>query len=461
MMRLVKYGLMYGNLIPVSSPSMVNRYNRALLHLTGKTTALEEFHVDISGFSPEIGDELDDPHYLNPNGCNRQFILLTPEQKTAPLLNASFSTSRSILRRYMDENEEQLFALTIRDAVVGELVNTIYSVGSPADLFDYRNIDVEADTVGGHVEAGEELGDKIETFMSEPDSWWDDVLIADMIELAKHTGDIIRTPITLQPQRFEQGNFYTAHFGGFYVFRDARETGCIASRKLDVVVDLPVKRVMTLADRHEVAAFLSRNQLVEPITDARGANAKSILKQKLDFIVIDTAANNDENLSNTSRRNLRSLKRKYHRELPPEYHAINDILLRMDSRGGLDWPTPDNPAYFYLMRSRDHRDKHLVNMLLAELTPLDFRQMFICHKDEFYGHYQTWSDAKKTYAAQFLADEYMVDKVGTREELFGPEPAMSEDAVDFGFGRNMGPWGAIPRDDDDDDDDDDDEDDDD
>ena len=244
------------------------------------------------------------------------------------------------------------------------------------------------------------------------------------------------------------------------MFRNTRETGCIASRKLDVVVDLPVKRVMTLADRHEVAAFLSRNQLVEPITDARGANAKSILKQKLDFIVVDTAANNNENLSNTSRRNLRSLKRKYHRELPPEYHAINDILLRMDTRGGLDWPTPDNPAYLYLMRSRDHRDKHLVNMLLAELTPLDFRQMFICHKDEFYGHYQTWSDAKKTYAAQFLADEYMVDKVGTREELFGPEPAMSEDAVDFGFGRNMGPWGAIPRDDDDDDDDDDEDDDD-
>ncbi|MEL7528912.1 MAG: DUF6638 family protein, partial [Pseudomonadota bacterium] len=139
MMRLVKHGLMYGNLVEVSSPSLVTRYNRALEHLTGKRTALQEFHVDISGFSPEIGEELGDPLYLNPNGCNRQFILLNVAQKTAPLLNAHFSTSRSILRRFIDDNEDQLFALSIRDAVVGELVNTVFSISSPLDLFDIRS----------------------------------------------------------------------------------------------------------------------------------------------------------------------------------------------------------------------------------------------------------------------------------------------------------------------------------
>ena len=86
--------------------------------------------------------------YLNPNGSNRQFILLTVEQKTAPLLNARFSTSRKILRRFIDENEEQLFALSIRDCIVGELINSVYSLRSPRDLFDIRTIEIEADTVG-------------------------------------------------------------------------------------------------------------------------------------------------------------------------------------------------------------------------------------------------------------------------------------------------------------------------
>ena len=43
MKRLIQRGLMFGNLIEVSSPALVERYNRALKHLTGKTTKLDRF----------------------------------------------------------------------------------------------------------------------------------------------------------------------------------------------------------------------------------------------------------------------------------------------------------------------------------------------------------------------------------------------------------------------------------
>jgi hypothetical protein len=87
--RLIEKGLMFGNLVAVESPVLVERYRRALKHLTGKETKLEDFHVDISGYSPEVGDELGDPLYLNHPGFNRQFILLDLAQKGAPLLDAS------------------------------------------------------------------------------------------------------------------------------------------------------------------------------------------------------------------------------------------------------------------------------------------------------------------------------------------------------------------------------------
>ena len=89
MMRLVKAGLMFGNLYEVSSPALVERYNRALEHLTGKRTELTEFHIDIVGASPEVAHELGDELYLNPHGANQMFILLSTDQKTAPLLNLS------------------------------------------------------------------------------------------------------------------------------------------------------------------------------------------------------------------------------------------------------------------------------------------------------------------------------------------------------------------------------------
>ena len=151
MKRLIEKGLMFGGLVPVDSPALVARYNRGLKKLAGKETVLSDFHVDISGFSPEIAEELDDWQYLNPNGVNRQFILLSTKQKDAPLLNAKFSATRDILKQYIALNESELFALTTRDAVAGELANSVFDLSTAERLFDIRRIKVEADTTEAHV----------------------------------------------------------------------------------------------------------------------------------------------------------------------------------------------------------------------------------------------------------------------------------------------------------------------
>jgi hypothetical protein len=218
MKRLIQRGLMFGNLFHVSSPALVERYNRALKHLTGKTTKLTDFHIDISGFAPEIGEELNDPLYLNHAGVNRQFILLSTDQKRSPLLNAKLSTSHTILRKFFDDNEAQLFALTAGDAVAGELVNSVHAVTNPARLFDIRAVTVEADTTMGTVQSANDLAKKVDRFLQEEDAWFDDVLIAEMITLANETGDVRRNPVRLNTMEFMQENYWTAHFGGLYLF---------------------------------------------------------------------------------------------------------------------------------------------------------------------------------------------------------------------------------------------------
>ena len=232
MKRLIEKGLMFGELIEVASPALIERYNRALEHLTGKRTALSDFHIDISGYSPEVGDELGDHLYLNHNGVNRQFILLTTEQKNAPLLNAKFSTSRGILRQFIDDNEAQLFALTARDAVAGELVNSIFVADAPQRLFDIRKIVVEADTTEGTVRQAKRLGQLVDRFKTEEDAWFDDVLIAEMIGMAKKTGDVTRNPVQLKQMEFEQQNFWTALFGGLYLFRGMAHPAVIKPYKV-------------------------------------------------------------------------------------------------------------------------------------------------------------------------------------------------------------------------------------
>lgn len=439
MKRLIEKGLMFGNLIRVDSPAWVSRYNRGLKKLTGRETALAEFHVDLAGFSPEVGDELGDLDYLSPENGDRQFILLTTEQKSAPLLNATNSEMRDVLRQFILANENQLFSLTARDAVIGQVDDSVWQVSTPADLLNIRSLQVTADTTGNHVAESDRLTGLIERFRTEPEGWYDDVLIAQMVEQAKKTGDVMRNPVHLARTDFPVPDFWTSDFGGIYLFRSSREKAMIfsdATRK----TDLPGVLSLTLDDRNAVAGWLARNALAEPIASSRGPQVAAILQQRIDFVLVDAATRLGIDTGDGTRAELRRAAGRMGRDLPPEIEGLSAIL-RYVEQGG-DWPVIDsgNPAYFYAIRATQGPMRNLVNRLLAELAPHDLRQLFILHKPLFYKLYQGWDEAKRSYVADLLAREYAIDKQGMRDALFGPEPDMAEPATPA-----AGPWGPAPR----------------
>ena len=443
MKLLIERGLMFGNLLRVDSPAWVALYNRALEKLTGKTTALTEFHIDLTGLSPEIGDELGDLDYLNPPNGNRQFILLTTEQKTAPMLAADLSVYRAILRRFIADNESQLFSLTARDAVVGEIDDEVWQVAQPADLLDIRKVRITADTTGNHVAEADRLTAMIDRFRSQPDAWWDDVLIAEMIEQAKKSGDVTRNPVRLAHTSFDVPDFWTPAFGGVYVIRSAREPAVIFT---DPAQEVPLSGVLTMSalDRNEIAAWLARNGLAEPIAAAAAADTAAILRQKIDFILLDAATRAGIDPGDGTRADLRrAAARLAPAAMPAELRGLAAILRYVETGG--DWPVIDSgdPAYFYALRATALPTRDVVNQLLTELAPHDVRALFILNKTLFYKLFQTWDAAKQKYVADQLAREYQIDKQGTREALFGPEPGMAEPGA---LERNApaapaAPWG--------------------
>jgi len=446
-MRLLKAGLYYGDLFRVDTPAMVERYNVALQALTGRRTSLSDFMIDISGFAPEVGDEFGDPLYLNANGCNRQFILLSTAQKSCPLLNAQFSTSHAIMEQFIIDNESQLFALTARDAVAGELGNSVMKISEPAQIFDIRKIAVEADTSGAHLKDAARLQARIEEFQQRPDAWWDDVLIADMITLSKRTGDVTRNPIMFSQTTYEKSNFFTQHFGGIYAFRDLPVPAAITHRPKEEIGKLPVANTLDFSDRRAIVSFLSENELTDSIIDARGLDAAQLLRDRLEFIAARVAADAGETIVDKTRTELKTMLRRNLNGLPDEYHGLHDILRWLDQGGRKPKITADHPAAFYTLRARRGPERDLVNMLLSELCPWDFRQMFLCHKDAFYAAYQTWPDAFRDYVVQTLSNTYMTDRTGMREALFGDnaEPPRASRRRRAEPEVLTGPWGPYER----------------
>ncbi|WP_090159834.1 DUF6638 family protein [Loktanella sp. DSM 29012] len=438
MHRLIARGLMFGNLVAVDSPVLVARYNRALAALTGRTTALDRFHIDISGFSPEIGEELGDPRYLNPRGLNRQFILLTTDQARAPLLDATFSISRQILRQFITDNHATLYTLTAQDAVAGELLNSVYKAEAAAQLFDIRRIRITADTTAGTIANAQALGALIDAFTTRPDGWYDDVLIAQMIDLAQKTGDVSRHPLRLTQNEYVASDFWTAHFGGLYVFRDVTHPAAIAVDPDQALGDLPILSQLDFNDRAAIAQFLSENDLAVPVAQDRSARTVAILRHKMDQITAHTAAMAGEALDVVTSRDMHALARRHAQALPQAWYGLA-ALLRWAADGG-PWPriTSDDPAYFYVMRARPGPQADLVNMMLAELSPLDARQLFICHKRAFYAAYAGWPDPMRDYVANMLERDYLGNKAQVRDQLFGDTSRRSGPPP---LPARRGPWG--------------------
>lgn len=421
MKRLVEKGLIYGDLLTVDTPVMRERYNDALKLLTGQITALAEFHLDISGFSPEVADELGDRQYLNHNGCNRQFILLSVEQRKCPLLEAHFSTSRTILWQFIEDNFDQLVALTARDAVVGELDNSTWRIDDVGDLVTIRNIRVQAETTRGLIADAKALQESVKRFHASDTDWWDDNALGEMCRLAERVGNIRRHAVVPQKLDYRNGNFYTSHYGGLYVLANVSQPVIISC---DPDFDEPLPESyehIPIADSAALSAYLESNELIENILAIDYLDTRTLLQERTDFMLVDVLSELDDPpvLTRMREAEFRRVARSHMDRLPEEFKTLSDVVRSIDQHAQPDKIAPDDPGYFYLQRANPHMERDLVNHLLARLTPLDFRQMFICNKEMFYQMYRSWPVGKKTYVADFLTRTYMADKHAVRENLYG------------------------------------------
>ncbi|MGD1524516.1 DUF6638 family protein [Vibrio owensii] len=393
-------------LLFINTPHMIERYNRALLGLTGKVTALSSFHIDCSGFSPEIAREFGDFNYLNPNGVNRQFILIDIKQENLGLYQSYFSSTSQIIKSFFADNRNALLTLTALDSVYGELENNIYKIESIDDLLNVGSVEVKIETPRRIIEQAKLLKGKINDLKASPDmAWLEDDKLLEIANLARKTGNITMNEIIPEVTVYDKDWFYTAHFGGIYILRTS---------KVNVIIDMggtlknwsnPDYRVIDGSDHQEVYKFLLKSKIIQKLKGQELQDKKESIKNKRYQVILDHLSTS-EGLHHTEIDwfTIKQFIYENYNTLPQEFHELFKLSQQVEKEEAV--PSEGEMAFYVSKLNRrlmNEQKAAVINHLLANYTDLSYLRMFKFNRELFLEKFEKWPESKKDYIVEYLS----------------------------------------------------------
>lgn len=427
MKLLYENDLIYGRLLEVSQDYLVQRYRKAMAGFGLRPTELDQFHIDMTGFSPEIANEMDDQNYLDPLGVNRRFVVLSPEQEHLPVVHTQFSNTGELMHRFFQDNERALRAITIKDALYGEIDDPIARVEDIEDILSIEEVQFEVKSADELLDKANELRSLADRLEASETAWRDDGLINRMVELAAKTGDIRHNKLVPDHLVFEQGSFWANHFGGIFIFKDERTTTVICDSKSPGFRRSRPWQVsyIDIADYKNIFQFLTSSKRLQRPND-KWALKSGFFDHRAEMAIRGLLAEKGAYPSFSSLsdpaikawlRNNRKLVRKDGR-----FDLYQDTAERIDDVGELALHELNAEDWLSVSRGNPkHDEKWLVNRLLSRLNPYDFVSRFVFDKQGFYEAYQSYSDEFKQVVVDVLKNSYLTDKAAWRQRLYQTE----------------------------------------
>ncbi|MBV6657068.1 MAG: hypothetical protein KI785_04790 [Devosiaceae bacterium] len=433
MHRLIEEGLRFGGLLHVDSAHLVERYNAALKGFGLPATSLSDFYIDASGYSYEVALEMGEASYLDPAGINRRFIIVSPDQADLPLIRTSFSADGQMIRAFFAANDRMIRAVTLRDALYGEIENLVFEVDRPADILGLRDIRFIVRTASGLLEQAQVLKGKIDRFLTEPDAWQDANLLEAIVDGATQVGDVRRNGFLPRDLSFKwPKTFWTSHFGGAYVI--AEDDGAIIVGDPDALQPKPFgASIIALHETPVLFSFLEERRLLEPFNPA-WLKASGIVDHRLRQLVAELLMLGDHAFDAEALVDDPYLNRWISDNMA-KLNPDRRFRVLSQMRGLLDTPT-EAVAYertlspehrFYFRRALpDVPGASDINRIVVEHLPFDMLSTFILNKRRFYAIYETYTEAQKAFAVRYLTTHYAPNtydrwrmRAKVREAFFG------------------------------------------
>ncbi len=425
MKRLLEAELIYGRLLDISEPHLIARYNKALEGFGLRPTALTQFSIDMTGFSPEIAEELGDRDYLDPNRVNRRFIIMTPEQAELPVVHTSFSNTAALMHEFFNANSRAINAITIKDALYGEIEDSVSVVNDIDDLLSINEVRFRVLSAEDMLGKAAELRGLVDRLKKVPTAWADDEMLTRMVELAKQTGDIRQNALVPDQLVFHHEAFWANHFGGVYVFLDDKTTTVICDPSVPGFRRSRPWQVSYVAinDHARIYDFLASTKRLQ-LPQASWVEDSGLYQHRADMVVRGLINESDPtaDLANADRIWLQTWMHRYAAAVAKDgaYPFLQEMIRTVAATGTIRMQDVAPANRFMLVRAAPtHPDQWLVNRLISQLVPRDFVSRFVFDKQGFYDAYERYSETFKEYVVATLTGTYLKDKAAFRHKLYG------------------------------------------
>lgn len=425
MKRLYENELIYGRLLTVDQPHLVERYNKALQAFGIKPTELTAFDIDKTGFSPQIAKELGDYDYLDPNGVNRRFIILTPSQVSLPVVHTRFSNTDALMYEFYTDNMRVINALTIKDVIYGEIEDNVSVVNDMEDLLSIQQVEFRVLSADDVIGKANELRGLIDRLKHTSDAWRDDAMLNRMVELSKKVGDIRENHMVPEHVVFRHNAYWTSHFDGAYIFVDEKMTTVISNP------DAPGFRrsrpwqvsYLPIGDYDRVFRFLAASKRIE-LPRASWIEETGFIEHRAEMIIrsIIHQAEPDVDMTKVDAVWLQTWLHRNANLVTKDgrYPFLNQIKREIAQNGRVDINEIPEEYRFMLVRAKpDHPDAWLTNRLICEFNRVDFVSRYIFNKQAFYDDYEEYDVQYRNHVVETLKATYLNDKAALRARLYG------------------------------------------
>lgn len=424
MRRLLEAELVYGRMLKIEELHLIQRYNKALEGFGLRPSKLESFHIDMMGFSPEVAEELGDMDYLDPLKVNRRFIILTPEQESLPVAHANFSNTAALMHQFFLANARALNAITIKDAVYGEIEDSVAVVDSLDDLLSINEVRFRVMSADDLLGKAAELRQLLDRLTAETDLWRDDTALARMVDLAKVTGDIRQNPLVPDKLVFRHDTFWADHFGGAYVFLDEGNATVICDREAPGFRRSRPWQVSYIPsdDPKLIFDFLSRTGRIE-LPRASWVNQSGLIEHRRRMVLMDLIARRspDTDFGKIDRIWIQTWLQRNAALVTEDgvYPFLTDVMRQLSETGEVRLDRVQTRERFLLIRALPgHRDGWLTNRLISGFVPQDYLSRFIFDRQGFYRAYEGYGDNFRAHVVHELTNSYLKDKRAIRETLY-------------------------------------------